>query len=300
MVIFTLILLLCLTILFALSYNRKTYQRINHLLDCVLNREEIPYSSLKEGNFSALAGRIERIQNILEKQVSLAQEENEQIKSLVSNMSDQLKTPLANLSLYTEILESPRLKEEQKKQAVKKLKKQVEKLDWITGSLLKMIKLEQDVITFEAEERSIKETITDALDAVYTKIEKKGIYFSAELDQDYRLYHNRKWTAEVFVNILENAVKYTEKSGTIRISIRPYELCTEICFSDTGMGIRDQEITRIFRRFYRSPDAENIEGSGIGLYLSNLILEKEKGYMIVKSQYGKGSAFSVFLQNCKK
>ncbi len=280
MVIFTLILLLCLTILFALSYNRKTYQRINHLLDCVLNREEIPYSSLKEGNFSALAGRIERIQNVLEKQVSLAQEEKEQIKSLVSNMSHQLKTPLANLSLYTEILESPRLKEEQKKQAVKKLKKQV--------------------ITFEAEERSIKETITDALDAVYTKIEKKGIYFSAELDQDYRLYHNRKWTAEVFVNILENAVKYTEKSGTIRISIRPYELCTEICFSDTGMGIRDQEITRIFRRFYRSPDAENIEGSGIGLYLSNLILEKEKGYMIVKSQYGKGSAFSVFLQNCKK
>ena len=114
MVIFTLILLLCLTILFALSYNRKTYQRINHLLDCVLNREEIPYSSLKEGNFSALAGRIERIQNILEKQVSLAQEEKEQIKSLVSNMSHQLKTPLANLSLYTEILESPRLKEKQK------------------------------------------------------------------------------------------------------------------------------------------------------------------------------------------
>lgn len=300
MVIFTLILLLCLTILFALSYNRKTYQRINRLLDCVLNREEIPYSSLKEGNFSALAGKIERIQNVLEKQVSLAQEEKEQIKSLVSNMSHQLKTPLANLSLYTEILESPKLEEEQKKQAVKKLKKQVEKLDWITGSLLKMIKLEQDVITFEPEERSIKETITDALDAVYAKIEKKGIYFSADLDRDYRLYHNRKWTAEVFVNILENAVKYTEKGGTIQISIRPYELCTEICFSDTGMGIRDQEITRIFRRFYRSPDAENIEGSGIGLYLSNLILEKEKGYMMVKSQYEKGSAFSVFLQNCKK
>lgn len=300
MVIFTLILLLCLTILFAISYNRKTYQRINRLLDCVLNREEIPYSSLKEGNFSALAWKIERIQNVLEKQVSLAQEEKEQIKSLVSNMSHQLKTPLANLSLYTEILESPRLEEEQKKQAVKRLEKQVEKLDWITGSLLKMIKLEQDVITFEPEERSIKETITDALDAVYAKIEKKGIYFSAELDRDYRLYHNRKWTAEVFVNILENAVKYTEKGGTIQISIRPYELCTEIFFTDTGMGIREKEITRIFKRFYRSPDAENIEGSGIGLYLSNLILEKEKGYMMVTSQYGKGSAFSVFLQNCKK
>lgn len=300
MAIFILSLLLCLTILFALSYNRKTYQRINRLLDCVLNREEIPYSSLREGNFSALAGKIERIQNVLEKQVSLAQEEKEQVKSLVSNMSHQLKTPLANLSLYTEILETEKLEEEQKKQAVTKLKKQVEKLDWITSSLLKMIKLEQNVIIFEPEDCPIRETILDALDAVYEKIEKKGIHFAAELDQDYRLYHNRKWTAEVFVNILENAVKYTEKGGTIQISIHPYELCTEICFTDTGIGIREKEITRIFRRFYRSPEAENIEGSGIGLYLSNLILEKEKGYMMVKSQHGKGSAFSVFLQNCKK
>ena len=103
----------------------------------------------------------------------------------------------------------------------------------------------------------------------------------------------------MFVNLLENAIKYTEKGGTVCVSVHPYELYTEIRISDNGRGIRQEELTDIFKRFYRSPEVENMEGSGIGLYLSNLILEKEKGYITVVSEYGKGSCFSVFLQNCK-
>ena len=104
---------------------------------------------------------------------------------------------------------------------------------------------------------------------------------------------------EVFVNLLENAMKYTEKGGSISIRVKAYELYTEIQISDNGRGIRQEELTDIFKRFYRSPEVENMEGSGIGLYLANLILEKEKGYITVLSEYGKGSCFSVFLQNCK-
>ena len=113
------------------------------------------------------------------------------------------------------------------------------------------------------------------------------------------IYHNLKWTVEVFVNLLENAIKYAEPGGAIRIQVRPYELYTEIQIADTGRGIRQEELTDIFKRFYRSPEVENMEGSGIGLYLSNLILEKEKGYITCVFVYGKGSFFSVFLQNCK-
>lgn len=295
-----LIALLCLTIAYSIRQNRKTYRSIDRLLDCVLNRQEIPCSDIREGNLSALVNKIQKIQDVLGGQVDLAQEEKEQVKSLVSNMSHQLKTPLANLSLYTEILDNPNLKEEEKIQVQAKLKRQVEKLDWLTSSLLKMVKLEQNVISFDAKDCSIKETIQDAVDAVYQKMEQKNIRFTADAFSDFPLYHNRKWTAEVFVNILENAVKYTEQNGSIRIEIQPYELYTEIRFIDSGRGIKEEELTRIFQRFYRSPDVENIEGSGIGLYLSNLILEREKGYMMVKSRYGKGSVFSVFLQNCKK
>ena len=152
---------------------------------------------------------------------------------------------------------------------------------------------------FEGKAIGIKQTILDAVDTLYEKLEKKEINFTLEPFEDRLLYHNRKWTAEVFVNLLENAVKYTDRGGTISICVKSYDLYTEIQIADNGRGIRQEEMTDIFKRFYRSPEVENMEGSGIGLYLSNLILEKEKGYMTVDSEYGKGSCFSVFLQNCK-
>lgn len=291
--------LLCFTVGCSIYKNRKTYRSIDKLLDCVLSQEKIELSDVKEGELSALVHKICRIQEVLGKQIEKAEEEKEQVKSLVSNMSHQLKTPLANLSIYTEILSGQGLEEEKKGEVAEKIKKQIDKLDWIIGSLAKMVKLEQDVITFEAEGISIRKTILEAIDSVYEKIEKKGLTLLSEPYEDLLLYHNRKWTVEVFVNLLENAVKYTDRGGTIKIKVCTYEMYTEIQVIDNGCGIHEEEITEICKRFYRSREVEHIEGSGIGLYLSNLILEKEKGYLVVKSVYGEGSCFSVFLQNCK-
>ena len=91
-----------------------------------------------------------------------------------------------------------------------------------------------------------------------------------------------------------------EAGGQITIAVRPMEMYTEIAVADTGMGIREEELPEIFKRFYRSRDVEKLEGSGIGLYLSRLILKHEKGYLTAASQPGRGSVFSVFLQNCQK
>lgn len=294
------LILLFIVIGYGIYRKRKTFRSINRLLDCVLNQEPITLSDTEEGELSALVSKINRIQQVLGKRAAQAEDEKEQVKSLVSNMSHQLKTPLANLSLYTDILSNPRLTEEKKADAAQKLKRQIDKLDWIIGSLAKMVKLEQNAIAFDTAPLSIRETILDAVDTVYEKAEKKHIALTSEPYDDIFLYHNRKWTAEVFANILENAVKYTAPGGAVQISVRPYEIYTEITFTDNGCGIREEEIPQIFQRFYRSPEAEHTEGSGIGLYLSNLILEKEKGYIAVKSVYGEGSCFSVFLQNCKK
>ena len=142
----------------------------------------------------------------------------------------------------------------------------------------------------------IRKTILEAVNLVYEKAVRKQVQIKTGYIPDMLVYHNAKWTAEIFVNLLENAVKYTREGGQIRIDLRQYEMYAEIRITDTGMGIRKEEIPRIFQRFYRSKDAENLEGSGIGLYLSRLIAEKEKGYLQVESVYGKGSCFSVFLR----
>lgn len=291
--------LLCIVTVCSIGKIRKTYRAIDRLLNCVLSQEQMEVSDVREGELSALANKVSRIQEVLGKQIDAAREEKEQVKGLVSNMSHQLKTPLANLSVYTEILSGRELDTDQKSEVAEKIRKQIDKLDWIIGSLTKMVKLEQGVIAFDAGENGIRETIAEAVDAVYEKVENKGVTLKVTDYENLLLYHNRKWTAEVLVNLLENAVKYTDPGGTIQIRVCPYEIYTEIQAADNGRGIREEEIPAIFRRFYRSREVEHIEGSGIGLYLSGLILEKEKGYMTVKSVYGKGSCFSVFLQNCK-
>lgn len=294
-----LLILLFFVVWWSIREKRKTYRRIDELLDRVLNQEIILDSDVKEGEYSALVSKIKQIQEVPENHARSAETEKEQVKSLVSNMSHQLKTPLANLSLYAEILGKSELSKERKNEFFSKMQRQIEKLNWMVESLSKMVKLEQNLDDFNIKNTKIRQTILDSVDTVYEKLEKKDIQLDMESFEDRFLYHNRKWTVEVFVNLLENAIKYTEKGGFISIRVKSYELYTEIQISDNGRGIRQEELTDIFKRFYRSPEVENMEGSGIGLYLCNLILEKEKGYITAISEYGKGSCFSVFLQNCK-
>ena len=277
---------------------RRMYRMVSRMLEQVLNRERIEISDIREGGLSALAGKMIRVQETLEYEVDQAQKEKEQVKSLISNMSHQLKTPLSNAVMYRELLETEP-DAERRADFLERMRLQLDKIDWILQSLFKMVKLEQDVIRFETEQASLKETLVSALSSVYEKAEKKEIRIVTEPFPDRLLEHNPKWTAEVFVNILENAVKYSKNGSQIEIQVRPLELFTEIRFRDHGIGIRKEEQNRIFQRFYRSRDVENREGSGIGLYLSRMILDKEKGYMTVASEYGKGSCISVFLQNCQ-
>ncbi|MCI9005809.1 MAG: HAMP domain-containing histidine kinase [Lachnospiraceae bacterium] len=276
---------------------KKLYQAADQMLEQILKREPIEQPDMQEGQRSALASKMIRVQEALACEVDRAEQEKEQVKSLISNMSHQLKTPLSSVMMYQELLEGS-LEAEQRAGFLAKMKLQLDRIDWILQSLFQMVRLEQGAIQFDAGRASLKETLAAAVSAVYGKAEKKEITIATEPFTDCFLWHNPKWTAEVFVNLLENAIKYSAAGSQIEISVHPLELFTEVRFQDHGIGIRKEELTRVFRRFYRSKDVENQEGTGIGLYLSRLILDKEKAYMTAASEYGKGCCISVFLQNC--
>ena len=109
------------------------------------------------------------------------------------------------------------------------------------------------------------------------------------------LKYDKKWTLEVICNILENAIKYTNDNGKIEINIEKLESFLKIDITDNGIGIESENINNIFKRFYREQKVHNIEGVGIGLYLSKTIIEQQNGYIKVKSKVNEGSTFSVFL-----
>lgn len=132
---------------------------------------------------------------------------------------------------------------------------------------------------------------------MYLKAEEKDIELRVECPNDIILNHDRKWTSEAIFNVLENAVKYTDNGGKIHLTVEKMGLFTKIDIKDTGIGIKQEELNKVFRRFFRSSSVSETEGVGIGLYLANEIITKQGGYMKVSSKKDKGSIFSIFLYN---
>ena len=151
--------------------------------------------------------------------------------------------------------------------------------------------------SFSAEYTGIRETIGQAVSGVYAQAEDKNITIMVEAFEDRKLYHNPKWTAEALENILDNAVKYSPSGSTVTVRVYPMELYTQIEITDQGIGIPKGEYNKILQRFYRSGNAAQTQGSGLGLYLAQLILNNEKGYVTAVSRPGEGSSFRVFLLN---
>lgn len=275
---------------------REIIKKIQNVLDGNQNAEQC----YEETELSEISYMLRCLQTSVFIKQENALNEKESIKYMISNLSHQLKTPLSNVKMYQELLEDENLSKDKQKIFHMKLKKQIEKIEWILESIIKCTRLEEGIISFIPDMYPIRNTIMQAMDSVALKAANKDIEIIAtEEISDVKVYHNFKWTREVFENILENAIKYSPCKSIIKISIEQLETYTKISFEDSGIGIREEEYVKIFQRFYRSKDVENAEGSGIGLYLCRLILENEKGSITVKSQYGKGSVFSVFLLNNK-
>ncbi|MER0279321.1 HAMP domain-containing sensor histidine kinase [Clostridioides difficile] len=279
--------------------NQNRYDELSLMLNQILEGKEVTYSDTKDTRLSKISHQVKKVKDMIEIEVEQSKLEKEAIKSLISNMSHQLKTPLSNITIYCELLENMNISTSQKKEFLQKMKNETFKIDWLLQSLFKMTKLEDGVINFEVDELLIKDTILQSISTVFNKAEAKNIRINLEPFSDVKLVHNRKWTIEAIVNVLENAIKYSPSNSVITVSIIKMELYTKIIIKDEGIGIDSKELNDIFKRFYRSKNVENQNGTGIGLYLARLILEKENGNIIVESKLGNGSCFSIFLQNCK-
>ena len=220
------------------------------------------------------------------------EDEQNSIKSLVSDISHQTKTPIANISLYTELLSEKPLDAESQK-LLKNIKNQSDKLNFLIQSLVKISRLENGIITAEPKENNIKDLLEgiDCTDAA----EEKGVTLTFTDIPDITAVFDLKWTAEAISNIIDNAIKYTPTGGAVTVSATEYEMFAKIDISDTGIGMTEEETAKVFTRFYRSPRVHDDRGVGIGLYLAREILSRQGGYIKVKSEIGHGSIFSVFL-----
>ena len=288
---------LCFGILYYFCIKKEItlfFKDIIHKMDCMINREEIQIgNNIDDTLFSQTYHRLERLYGILlAKQKELEVEKNK-LQSFISDISHQIRTPITNLNLVQEILLQSEISHNKQQEYLKIQKTQIDKLDFLIQSLTKASQLENGIINLNIENTSINDTIIYALESILIPAEKKHINIVFDNSKEYFCLHDKKWTCEAIFNILDNAVKYTPPYGNIKISLTKLPSYVNLSIQDTGIGIPENELNNIFKRFWRGNSS--LPGNGIGLYLCKRIVALQKGSISVVSRAQNGTQFNLYL-----
>lgn len=271
----------------------STLEKLNKLLDDTINGtfQETHYD---ESQLSQLESKWMRYLTASERSRRRVEEERASIKELVTDISHQTKTPLSNIMLYSQLLQE-QVQDEDSKKLAEQIHRQSEKLQFLIQALIKTSRLESGTFQMKPEKNRMFAAVKEIVEQLEEKAAAKNISLENCVDERMTACFDKKWTTEALFNILDNAVKYSPSGSKVRITAEAYEIYAAIKIRDQGRGISEEEIPKIFGRFYRGEDTHLEEGIGIGLYLSRQIIQAQSGYITVHSQPGKGSEFQVYL-----
>lgn len=263
-------------------------------LDNMMDGDEEPEpTDNSETLFARINHRLTRLYQIMQENRRKVEEERQELQSLISDISHQVKTPVSNLKMVTDTLLTRPVTEAERIDFIKGVHSQTDKLDFLFQALVKTSRLETGVIRLEKKPGRIYDTVAQAMSGIVYVAEKKQICVSVDCPENLIVAHDSKWTTEALFNLLDNAVKYTPASGKITVTVEEWEMYVEIKVADTGKGISESNQAAIFRRFYREEEVHEQPGVGIGLYLAREIIAQQGGYIRVVSELGSGSAFSI-------
>lgn len=275
-------------------WGRRNWERLNQMLDEGI-RGEFEESKYDESELSKVESKWKRFLQDSAMAKQNLETEKANIKGLISDISHQTKTPMANIKLYSELLSEQLEEDGMEAELLGQIQAQAQKLEFLIQALTKLSRLETNILEVVPVKSQVKPLLESAVEEIRKKAEKKEIQIKIEMDFEAEAVFDRKWTEEALYNLLDNAVKYSPAGSEVLISTKLYEMWCVIAVSDRGRGISEEEISKIFGRFYRAKEVQQEEGVGIGLYLVREILQKEGGFIKVNSEVGKGSTFLCYL-----
>ncbi len=281
--------------LFVLLSRRRTARIMDSLATMLTEAMEgrFPAESFDESRMSSLESRLAQYLSAAQVSAVNLKNQRDQINGLISDISHQTKTPVANLKLYSQLLEEQPLSP-QAMDCARAISAQTEKLESLMEALVKSSRLETGILVLHPERQAIGPMLQRAVEQYMPRAREKGLELNLAESEGEAVF-DTKWTEEAVCNLLDNAVKYTPAGGRVTVSSRDFEMFSVIRVEDTGPGIAEEEQTRVFSRFYRSPSVRDREGVGLGLCLTRQIAEGQGGYVKLDSAPGRGSRFSLYL-----
>ena len=277
-------------LIICMIYKEKQIKQISQQVNAILFQQKdiyIPY--YKEGTLSFLESEIVKLVNRLSEQNRLLLEDKIILKQSLEDISHQMKTPLTSLNLVHERLKMTEGTD--KKKLLKEQQLLLDKIEWLVITLLKIVQIDSNTVTFQKENISQKELYIKLVKPFEIQLELKDISIELEADQTYIEDIDILWTLEALSNIFKNCIEHTEQGGNIKIMMNNNPLYSEIIIQDNGNGIDSEDLIHLFERFYKGKNATQ-QSVGIGLSLSHMIIEKQNGTIAVENTY-PGAKFTI-------
>lgn len=296
---FFLIFILMAAALFSFNYfqHRFFYKRIRRLTigakKVVEGEYDITIDENGEGDFSRLSVAFNSMREIIRNKINELKEEKQFLVDLLSDISHQIKTPLSSMIVYNDILLNKELSREQSMTFLIKSQNQLNRMNWLIQSMLKLAKLDAKAIELDKEKQSLNETIQESIDTLERKAAEGDIRVVFEECGEVSSEHDRLWLEEAFINIIKNSIEHTPPGGEIKISLTENPVYTKVIVEDNGEGIKEEDLPNIFRRFYKARSLKKTDSVGIGLALAKSIVESHNGIIEAKSRPGAGTVFTV-------
>lgn len=263
----------------------KTLKKVNHnIYDLELDLEE-------EGTFAILKEEIYKHTKML-KELSLKNIDDKQnLKNTLANISHQIKTPLTSISILVDNLMNENIDKNTQREFLEDIRFQIDNINFLVLSLLKLSKFEANVIEFKETNINVYKMIQNIIKNLDPLIKKKNLNIYLNIDKDIYIKGDYKWEIEALTNILKNSIEHTNDNKNIYIKGESNKVRTKIVIKDEGSGIAKSDLTKVFNRYYH--DLNNLNNFGIGLSLAKEIINKDNGKIIVKSEVGKGTIFTI-------
>ncbi len=291
--------ILCLALLCVIAYlvwqKRKTEQRIRELaeyLTLVQDQNYVPaISDAEEGIMGTLASEIYKVSSALHRQYLSEQKTNRFLRDLLADVSHQIKTPLAAVTLLSDHLKSENLTQRERMKDIRAIQKQTDHASRLIRDLLISAEIEAGVLPFRKETVFLQACINSVFETLAVSAELKGVELYSSIPPQVSIEGDAHWLSEAFANIVKNCIEHTPAGGSVSLKCTDTNLSAEVTVADTGEGIDPDVLPHVFERFYKSSDS--YDSNGIGLYLAKQIILMHNGLIEVSSTVGKGTVFTV-------
>lgn len=277
-----------------LKQRDKKINQITQYINEIKNRKyDLDINENSEDELSNLKNELYKITIMLKEESEISRQDKENIKMSVEDISHQLKTPLTSIMIMLDNLkDNPNMNEDTKQRFIFEISKQVDWINWLVISILKLSRLEANVVKFSDNKINVKKFIDEIIDNLEIPIEIKNQKIIIEGNEDASFIGDYKWQQEAITNIIKNAIEHNKENGKITIKYEENVLFTKITIIDEGQGIAKEDLKHIFERFYKAQNSSD-NSVGIGLSLAKNIIEKNNGMINCKSEIGNGTEFIV-------